>query len=179
MDLLDIHRASLEQWRYSMNLVGPGPIEPHYQDCKEALDSLSPAGYWADLGSGAGFPGIIFADRFPHVRLDLVESRKKRCVFLQHVLAQAMIPESHVSVRCLRVEELSPIYDGVLSRAFAPPNIFLDYAAQLLHPNGQVVLFLGDQEPPSHPMFQWVFEHRYVIDDKPRCAVHGKRIAST
>src|SRR5688572_1968559 len=54
-DLLEVHRRALEQWRGSMNLVGPGDLEEHYADSEAALAGLRPVGRWADLGTGAGF----------------------------------------------------------------------------------------------------------------------------
>lgn len=80
--LAETHRRVLEQWRGAMNLVGPGPIAPHFADSEAALAGLDPVGRWVDLGSGAGFPGLVLAAMYPSVAVDLVDSRKKRCVFL-------------------------------------------------------------------------------------------------
>src|SRR5690606_2991526 len=99
---------------------------------------LEPVGRWVDLGSGAGFPGVVFADRFPQVSLDLIESRSKRCAFLSEAIAAA---EGSVQVRCVRVEDLPDAsYDGVLSRAFRPPEQLLPIAARLLRPDGKLLL---------------------------------------
>ena len=86
MRLGEAHRQALEQFRSTMNLVGPGPIEVHFTDCERALEGLEPRGEWADLGSGAGFPGLVLAELHPELSLILVESRRKRCWFLEHVL---------------------------------------------------------------------------------------------
>ena len=173
-NLLEIHRQALERWRQSMNLVGPGPLETHYQDCEQALTGLQPEGRWADLGSGAGFPGMILAHLFPHVELHLVDSRRKRCVFLEHVLAEARIPADRVRILCERVEALQGPYDGLVSRAFAPPMEVLEHGVRLLREGGQVVLFLSDEPPPSHPRFSWLKEHRYAIEGRWRRSVVGR-----
>jgi 16S rRNA (guanine(527)-N(7))-methyltransferase RsmG len=147
-----------------MNLVGPGPLEPHYQDCQEALRPLAEAsGTWADLGTGAGFPGVVFAARFPQVELDLVDSRRKRCVFLEHVLAE--VPTARVRVRCARIEDLPDAsYDGLLSRALAPPDEVLTHARRLLRPGGRAVLLLGPA-PLAVPVgFSLEFDHAYRSD---------------
>src|SRR5688500_5461480 len=138
-----------------MNLVGPGDVGDHYEDAERALAGLEPYGHWADLGTGAGFPGIVFAARFPHVRLDLVDSRRKRCSFVEQVLAEAHVPADRVRVLCTRFEELEPAaYDGILSRAFAPPVEVLDHADRLLGETGMLVLFLqGDADAPDDPRF--------------------------
>lgn len=158
-----------------MNLVGPGSLDPHYQDCTLAVEDLSPEGRWVDLGSGAGFPGVVFTHLFPQVSLDLVDSRKKRCAFLEHVLAIASIPPTQAKVLCVRAEDLQPHYDGLLSRAFAPPEECLDHAHRLLRPGGQVVLFLQDQEPPEDPRFCWLSSKRYKVEGRWRRAVLGQK----
>jgi 16S rRNA (guanine527-N7)-methyltransferase len=139
--LAAVHRAALERFRHSMNLVGPGPIEDQLADCREALEGLVPSGRWVDLGSGAGLPGLVLADRFPDLAVELVDSRRKRCWFLEHVLAEA--GRTDVGVRCQRVETLpSGAYDGIVARAFAPPEAVVAHARRLLVPGGRVVLFL-------------------------------------
>ena len=100
-DLLTIHRNTLERYRQRMNLVGPGPVDLHYADCAEAVRGLDPQGQWADLGTGAGFPGVVLAAQYPELHLDLVDSRRKRCAFLEQVLAQAAAPP-RVRVVCAR-----------------------------------------------------------------------------
>lgn len=180
MDLIDTHRTTLAQWRKTMNLVGPGPISEHYADADACLVPLMPpfdppTGHWADLGTGAGFPGVVFAQRFPAVALDLVDSRRKRCVFVEHVLAQSDL-SGHAArtVRCQRVEALQDaLYDGIVSRAFAPPAAVLDHAARLLRPDGHVLLLLLDgADTPVDPRFRLVREHRYTLPGRdPRRSV--------
>jgi 16S rRNA (guanine527-N7)-methyltransferase len=159
-----VHRALLERWRTIMNLVGPGPVDEHFEDCRRGLDGLDPTGSWVDLGSGAGFPGLVFADLFPALQLDLVDSRKKRCTFLERVVLEAGIGE-RVRVHCERVEDLpASSWDGVTARAFAPPDELGAHAARLLRPGGRLVMFLQlDQPLPAG----WTVEreHRYTLPD--------------
>lgn len=176
-ELLDVHRALLARWRKSMNLVGPGPLDPHYDDCDAAIGWLEADGHWADLGSGAGFPGIVLAARFPDLRVDLIDSRRKRCVFLQQVLGEADEDPGRVSVHCLRVENLQGPYDGIVARAFAPPPAVLDHAARLLRPGGTAVLFLqADAEVPEDPRFEVFHVEHYGVDGKARKAVGLRRL---
>jgi 16S rRNA (guanine527-N7)-methyltransferase len=144
--LRDAHQAALARFRDSMNLIGPGDLHEHFQDCERALSGLQPQGTWADLGSGAGFPGLVFADLWPHVPLHLVESRQKRAWFLNHVLAEARWT-GPVTVQNQRVEDLVGPYDGLISRAFAPVPDVAELARRLLAPGGQLVLFLQDDAP--------------------------------
>ncbi len=164
MDLLTAHRQLLERRREVMNLVGPGPLEPHYYDCTEALSIVEPQGHWADLGTGAGFPGIVFAAKFPEVRLDLVDSRSKRCTFLEAVLLDGGNP-ANVRVLCQRLEDLPDAsYDGLTARALSSPREMLAHARRLLRPGGQLVLFLQDEEVPPIADFTVVKEHRYRFE---------------
>lgn len=140
-----IHMALLERWRGAMNLVGPGPVEPHFVDAAGAVEGLNACGRWADLGSGAGFPGIALASRHPEVFVLLVESRAKRATFLRTVVRESGL--SNAEVFHGRTEDLSPGFDGVISRAYRPPELYLNDAGRLLSDGGVAVLLSG--ESPS------------------------------
>lgn len=148
------HKTLLNTWRHAMNLVGPGAIQQHFDDAKHAANDLNPEGEWADLGTGAGFPGMVWAALFPGLRIDLVDSRLKRCTFLQEVLDRAGQPEG-VRVLKTRVEDLPDhAYDGLTGRAFAPPDRLFDHAYRLLRAHGRLVMFLqGGTEPPADDRF--------------------------
>lgn len=159
------HQLLLEQWRGAMDLIGPGPSAPHFEDAVGAVDGLEAVGDWADLGSGAGFPGIALAARSPGARVQLVESRRKRGVFLDQVLAAAKLSNA-VVVRA-RTESLPDgSFDGVISRAYKPPAAYLVDAARLLRVGGRAVLMLGDQPVPGVGA-GWVVQssHRYPVTD--------------
>ena len=168
VDALDVHRELLKKWRKAMDLVGPGPIEPHFQDADGAVGGLPVAGLWADLGSGAGFPGIALAHHYRNAQVQLVESRQKRAIFLRKVLAQAKL--EHTSVFHGRTEALpSQAYDGVISRAYKPPERFLEDADRLLKPDGIAVLLLGDQGGFSlPPAWRICSSLRYPVGDGHR-----------
>lgn len=163
-ELIATHRRLLEARRHALNLVGPGPLEDHYRDSAQAVGWLEPSGHWVDLGSGAGFPGIVFAAKFPHVTVDLVEIRRKRATFLEAVLLECREPRpAPIAVRCEDASKLpSGLYDGVMSRAFAPPAEVMDYARRLLRPGGTLVLMLQDDaNAPAADDFEVVRQHRY------------------
>ena len=168
--LLETHSRLLERWRKAMNLVGPGPIAPHYEDAHHAIGWLSPSGRWADLGTGAGFPGIVFAARFPAVSLELVDSRQKRCRFLEEVVAEAEL--TGVTVRRVRHEDLEPsAYDGLLSRALTSPEKLLGIGRRLLTPGGTLVLQLQEHAPiPDAGDYTMFHVEHYVVDGKARKA---------
>ena len=172
-DLLQTHRRLLAQWRTKMNLVGPGDLSDHYDDCTRALGWLKPTGRWVDLGSGAGFPGIVLAAMFPDLRVDLVDSRSKRCAFLNRVLAESETDPERVRVHCTRVETLEAgLWNGVVSRAFAPPPVAMGHAQRLLAPDGMAVLFLQEDTAPPVTDGMTVFHvERYAVSGKRRKAV--------
>ena len=154
MTLEDKHRELLERWRTKTNLVGPGPIGVHFDDCKAALANLKPVGRWADLGSGAGFPGLVLAHLHPDLAVDIVDSRHRRCAFLEEVVAHGPPRQGAVRVLCSRIEALhAATYDGVTARAVAPPAEALELAARLLAPGGRAVLLVAADAAPVHPAF--------------------------
>ncbi|MBT3223974.1 MAG: methyltransferase [Proteobacteria bacterium] len=180
MRLVEHHRQLLSKWRLVSNLVGPGSLDEHYLDCEAALAPLRPSGRWVDLGSGAGFPGIVFASMFPDTQLELVDSRQKRCAFLNHVLATSEPKLPQVTVKCQRIEELEDhSYDGVMARALAPPQEVLNLAQRLLRPQGTVILFLQqDAELIERDGFERLWVSSYDVMGKHRAAV-ALKVAST
>jgi 16S rRNA (guanine527-N7)-methyltransferase len=163
MTLEDAHRQLLERWRTKTNLVGPGPIAAHFDDCKAALAPVRPTGRWADLGSGAGFPGLVLAHLHPDVAVDLVDSRQRRCAFLEEVVAHGPPRPAPLRVLCTRIEALpAGGYDGVTARALAPPSEALELAARLVVPGGAAVLLVAADSAPEHPQFEPVAWHPYT-----------------
>jgi len=177
-DLLQVHRELLEQWRHVMNLVGPGGLDEHYVDAQLGLRALRPFGHWADLGSGAGFPGIPFLAQFPSVEVDLVESRAKRATFLEEVLGRAGLRPPRARVVRGRVEDLAAhSYDGTLARAFAPPEVVLRHAERLLVPGGTAVLFLSEEQAvPERDGFEVFHVEPYEVDRRARKTVELRRM---
>ena len=154
----------LEQWRRAMDLIGPGPAEPHLQDCLSAAQLLEPTGCWVDLGSGAGLPGILFAIEHPEVSLDLVESRQKRAVFLRRVCASLAL--TNVTVLHTRTERLTQRYDGIISRAYKPPLQFLKDAEAIGAEQCTAVCMLGSEANVQLPEnWRLLEEHLYPVAD--------------
>jgi 16S rRNA (guanine527-N7)-methyltransferase len=164
------HLALLARWRLAMDLVGPGPLEPHFDDAEAVARAIEARGRWADLGSGAGFPGVALAAWHPEAEVTLVESREKRTAFLDHLRREVALP--NLRVLRARAEDLpAAAWDGVIARAFAPPPAFLGHAARLLRPGGHAVLLLAREEAPEVAGFREVERHDYAIEGKPRRAV--------
>jgi 16S rRNA (guanine527-N7)-methyltransferase len=118
----------------------------HVNDSLTALE-LEPvrrARRIADLGSGAGFPGIALAVALPRAEVTLIESQRRRCEFLQRVCALAGIDNTRVI--CTRAEEWREglnVNDAVVARALGPVPVVLEYAAPLLRVGGSLVDWRG------------------------------------
>lgn len=164
---LAVHRRLLEQWRGAMDLVGPGPVDPHFADADAVAVRLAPTGRWADLGSGAGFPGIALAARHPDAHFTLVERRQKRAVFLETVLAEAGL--ANATVWADDAARLPPAtFDGLVSRAFARAEDLVPLARRLLGPGGKLVLLLARERPEPPPGWRRFHVEPYAVDGKER-----------
>lgn len=122
----------------------------HLADSLEALnlDVVRRGGVVADIGAGAGFPGLPLAVALPHAELRLVESQTRKCAFIERVVAVAGIENARIV--CTRVEEWSEgveAQDVVLARAVAPQPVVLEYAAPLLRVGGALVDWRGQRNP--------------------------------
>jgi 16S rRNA (guanine527-N7)-methyltransferase len=146
---LERFRELLADWNTRMNLVGPSALGEFWG--RHALDSaqlraLAPAAkVWADLGSGAGFPGIVLAILLKDTagaRVHLVESMAKRCRFLATVIEALDLP---AQVHNARAEDLKLEVEVVTARACAPLVRLLGYAWPYLR-SGAVGLFLKGQD---------------------------------
>jgi 16S rRNA (guanine527-N7)-methyltransferase len=146
---LTVYRDLLAAWNENMNLVGPATIATFWS--RHAWDSaqlkpLAPeARTWADLGTGAGLPGVVLAilakaDATTHVHL--VESMAKRCRFLSEVVTRLGLP---ATIHQARAENLDLHVDIVTARACAPLGRLLGFAQPYLR-RGAQALFLKGQE---------------------------------
>jgi 16S rRNA (guanine527-N7)-methyltransferase len=111
------------------------------------LDLLHKARRLADLGSGAGFPGLAVAVALPEAEISLIESQRRKCEFLERMRVAAGIENARVV--CARAEEWSPglaANDVVLARALAPQAVVLEYAAPLLRVGGALIDWRGKRD---------------------------------
>lgn len=115
-----------------MNLVGPATLATfwnrHVLDSAQLLRLAPEARIWADLGAGAGFPGVVLAILLKgaaRARVHLVDSLAKRCRFLDQVVAALELP---AEVHNARAETLKLRVDVVTARACAPMDKLLGFA---------------------------------------------------
>jgi 16S rRNA (guanine527-N7)-methyltransferase len=163
---VEVFRRMLAVANARTNLVGHSTLgdfwRRHYLDSAQLLVFAPDALIWADLGSGAGLPGVILGilmkDR-PGSRVHLVESRTKRCRFLGEVVAALDLP---AEVHQARAETLRLKVDIVTARACAPLGRLLGIAKPYMD-RGARALFLKGQDVESEiaaARSRWRFEAR-------------------
>jgi 16S rRNA (guanine527-N7)-methyltransferase len=141
------HLDLVAKWNRVHNLTSVR--EPSQMVVVHTLDSLSllphlgAAKSLADIGTGAGFPGIPIAIARPDMHVTLVESSHKKSAFLEQ--ARTELALANVDVVCDRVEQWKPAarFDAIVSRAFAELSDFVGLAGHLLAPGGRMLAMKG------------------------------------
>ncbi|HVL07427.1 MAG TPA: RsmG family class I SAM-dependent methyltransferase [Acidimicrobiales bacterium] len=146
-----------------LGFLGPGPVELHLDHAggfAAAVEGQAGAGWSpgraADLGSGAGLPGLPLALRYPWTEWVLVEVSVRRAAFLRSCVEKLALGE-RLTVVEERAEVVgrAPAYRGrfdlVVARSFGPPAVFAECAAPLLRPGGWAVV----SEPPGGAPARW------------------------
>lgn len=147
---LKVYQQTLEVWQKRLNLISsstlPNAWERHFEDSLQLLPYLPLSkSNLVDLGSGAGFPGLILAITRPDfLNVTLIESDLKKCVFLENVSRETNTP---VTILNERIETLknSLKFDVITARGLAPLSFLIEYAVPLMDENG-VCLFLKGKE---------------------------------
>jgi 16S rRNA (guanine527-N7)-methyltransferase len=146
---LDAFRHRLIEANAVMNLVGPDSLPDfwnrHAWDSAQVLDLARDARTWADLGAGAGFPGVVLAillKNRPGTHVWLIDSLQKRCRFLQVVVDALDLP---ATVVWGRAEAQSLKVDIVTARAVAPLEKLLAYAQPYLTRGAQGLFLKGEK----------------------------------
>lgn len=135
-DKLQAYLELLRRWQAKINLISNSTLdsawERHFEDSLQILPFLPPAEAGKrpvlfDLGSGAGFPGLVLAIARPDLAVHLVESDAKKCAFLGTVSRET---GAGAVIHNRRIEDMAPdpAPDIVTARALAPLASLLDYS---------------------------------------------------
>jgi 16S rRNA (guanine527-N7)-methyltransferase len=145
LELLAAERASVS------SVVDERAWKVHVADSLTGLEvpELSDAKRIADVGAGAGFPGLALAVALPDAQIDLVESITRKCTFMQLAIDEAQIPNA--TVLNTRSEDLASAdgresYDIVTARAVGRLSTLSELASPLLKPNGLLIAWKGKRD---------------------------------
>jgi 16S rRNA (guanine527-N7)-methyltransferase len=148
---LSIYEDLLRRWQQKINLVAPATLNEtwlqHFADSAQVSTALPGALRWADIGSGAGFPGLVTAlllkDR-PGGIVHLIESDQRKAAFLRAVSRETGAP---VAIHVERLEKALPplagAIDAVSARALAPLDRLLVMVNQPLRKGAKAVFMKG------------------------------------
>lgn len=146
--------GELQKWNKRINLVANAPqeilIETHFLDSLTLLPLIAncPDPGLMDIGSGAGFPGLVLKIAAPQLAVSLVEPRQKRTAFMRQVIRNLGLEK--VTVLETRLEKdnaaLAAYHNRIpllTSRAFASIDLFLKLAEPLCAPGGKLICMKG------------------------------------
>ncbi len=147
LELLERERASVS------SVTEPGHAwRVHVEDSLTGLEveQLAGAGKIADIGSGAGFPGLVLAVALPDSTVDLIESVGRKCEFIQRAIDAAEL--ANATVLNARSEEIATTerrerYEAVTARAVGRLSTLAELASPLLKENGALVAWKGKRDP--------------------------------
>ena len=148
---LCVYLQELQRWSRVVNLVSSPDsqtvIRKHVLDCLALVSQLAFEGRLADLGSGAGLPGLIIAIVDPNRPIDLIEARRKRAHFLKAVVRKLGLRNVAVyegrAEHLLQQERFRAAYRAVVSRATWNLDQFLALAHGFVHNSGWAMAMKG------------------------------------
>ena len=154
LDKLIKYYELLIEYNKVMNLTGITEKNQvylkHFYDSLTIIKTIDLNNYssFCDMGTGAGFPGMVIKIFYPELNVVLIDSLNKRINFLKEVIKQLNL--SKVEAIHARLEEYGKdnreIFDIVVCRAVASANVLLEYAAPMLKVNGKFICMKGNME---------------------------------
>ena len=153
LELLAEERASVS------SVVDERAWKVHVADSLTGLEvpELRVAARIADVGAGAGFPGLALAVALPDAQVDLIESVGRKCDFMQRAIEAAEIPNA--TVRNTRSEDWASsdgrdAYDAVTARAVGRLSTLAELASPLLKPNAVLIAWKGKRDPEEEAQLE-------------------------
>lgn len=183
LDLLDKYAEILVEYNEKVNLTAitdaEGIEDKHFLDSLLFANNELVNGKIVDVGTGAGFPGIVTKIYKPEIDLTLMEPTGKRCVFLQYALDTLGLKGNVVKERAeeARRKQYREIYDVATARAVADMRILSEYCLPLVKIGGYFIAMKGDSEKELAPSIKAITKVGgvYVKTDKMTLPDGAKR----
>lgn len=141
------YKEHLFKWNKIHNMTGvkdENSVDEFIYDAVFPISFLPSANTLLDIGTGAGFPGMILALALPDTKVTLVEPLTKRASFLQFIKADLGL--DNVRVVKKRVEEMdSEIFDIITSRAVTDTQMLLNLSKNFRDENSKLLFYKGEQ----------------------------------
>ena len=160
-DLL-FYQDELLKWQKKINLISPKTIpsiwKDHVLDSARLYPFIQPTDIVLDMGSGAGFPGLVLA-MMGVKEMHLVESDTRKCLFLKHIKRSCCL--ENVIIHHQRIEKLEPFdVDVVTARAVSDFETLFNYAFPFLKKDSQCVFLKGSscEEELTRAEKKWIMD---------------------
>ena len=168
MEKLSIYHALLGKWQKSINLVSdstlPSAWSRHFYDSAQLLQYFPKhRRVVADLGSGAGFPGMVLSILNPDLNMNLIESDERKCLFLRTVSRET---DTNVSIHHGRIERVreSLAPEIVTGRAFADLSRILELSSVWNRKNKALQLILLNGEKADEEVQQARAHYSFSVE---------------
>lgn len=167
---LELYCQSLIEWQQKFNLVSNASLNDvwnrHFADSAQLFELVPHnAKTLLDMGSGAGFPGMVLAvmanEKTPYLKITLAESISKKTLYLKHVKE---ITNTDVNILNVRVENIKGHFDIITARAMTALTDLLKYARPLLSTKGICIFPKGKNagEEINLAKASWNFDYKSV-----------------
>lgn len=171
LDQLEKYYELLIEYNKVMNLTGITDKDKvylkHFYDSLTIIKAVDLNKYsnLCDMGTGAGFPGLVLKIFYPNLHITLIDSLNKRINFLNDVITKLNL--DNIEAIHARLEEYGQFnrdkFDVVTSRAVASINVLLEYAAPMLKVDGLFICMKGNME--NEKDYQNALNKLYIIED--------------
>ena len=158
---LENFASLLHEWNQIHNLTGAKSIDAIYVNI---IDSLYPLTFISqpksllDVGTGAGFPGLVLAIAYPETEIVLAEPLKKRVSFLKYAAIDLVLP--NVKVEAKRVEFVEhDAFELITSRAVTNTKLLLDLTQEISDSNTEYLFYKGSR------VFDEIEDVQHQLDD--------------
>lgn len=166
---LQTYQELLHKWQKRINLVSNSTIKEsearHFKDSLQLIDLISNGTKTlVDLGSGAGFPGLVIAIERPDIAVTLVESDQKKCSFLKTVSRETNTDVNIINDRIEKIT-LDFVPDVICARALASLDKLFDYCEKWVVQNPNITFIFPKGQSWEEELRickkQWAFDYDY------------------